>query len=76
MIACIYGACMHASMHVYLEVIDAVAFAQSDLEDFQHAEEGSQPTQTLLPTAPDPHQQSVTVGGLQDTTDTTPEHKH
>lgn len=63
-------------MHVYLEVIDAVAFTQSDLENFQHAEEGSQTTQTLLPAAPNSHQQGVTIGGLQDTTDTTSEHKH
>lgn len=60
----------------YFKIIDAVAFAQSDLENFQHAEEGSQPTQTLLPTATNTHQQGVTIGGLQDTTDTTPEHKH
>lgn len=68
--------CTRVCMRVYLEVIDAVAFTQSDLENFQHAEEGSQPTQTLLPAATNPHQQSITVGGLQDTTDTTPEHKH
>lgn len=67
---------MCAYMHVYLKVIDAVAFTQSDLENFQRAEEGSQSTQTLLPTAPNPHQQGVTIGSLQDTTDTTSEHKH
>ncbi|TNN78185.1 hypothetical protein EYF80_011690 [Liparis tanakae] len=48
----------------------------SDLEDFQQAEEGSQPAQTLLPTASHTHQQSVTIRGLQDAADTTPEHKH
>lgn len=63
-------------MRIYLEVIDAVTFTQSDLENFQQAEEGSQPTQTLFPAAPNSHQQGVTIGGLQDTTDTTPEHKH
>lgn len=60
----------------YLKVIYAIAFTQSDLENFQHAKEGSQPTQTLLPTSPNPHQQGITVGGLQDTTDATPAHKH
>lgn len=63
-------------MHVDLEVIDAVAFTQSDLEHLQRAQEGSQLTQTLLPAAADPHQQGVTVGRLQDATDATPEHKH
>lgn len=65
-----------AWVRVHLEVIDAVAFTQRDLENFQRAEEGSQPTQTLLPAASNPHQQGVTIGGLQDTTDTTPKHKH
>lgn len=67
---------MHGLMHVYLKVIDAIAFTQSDLENFQHAEEGSQSTKTLLPTAANPHQQRIAIGGLQDTTDTTPEDKH
>lgn len=60
----------------YLKVIDAIAFTQRDLENFQHAEEGSQPTQTLLPTASDTHQQCVTIGGFQDSADTASEYKH
>lgn len=63
-------------MHVHLEVIDAVTFPQSDLENLQQAEEGGQPTQTLLPAASHPHQQGVTIGGLQDATDAASEHTH
>ena len=57
---------------MYLEVTDAVAFAQSNLKNFQRTKEGSQPTQTLLPAAPNPHQQCITIGGLQDTANATP----
>lgn len=67
---------MSVLMHIYFQVIYAIAFTQRDLENLQHAEESSQPAQTLLSAPPNSHQQGVTVGGLQDTTDTTPEHKH
>lgn len=67
---------MSVYAHAHLEVIDSVAFTQCDLENFQRAEEGSQPTQTLLPTASNTHQQGVTMGSLQDTTDTTPKNTY
>lgn len=53
-----------------------VALPQCNLEHLQGTEEGSEATQTLLPTASHPHQQSITMGGLQDTTDTTSGHRH
>lgn len=45
-----------SNISIYLEVLDAITFAQSDLEDFHRGYVGSQTSQALLPTAPNPNQ--------------------
>ena len=54
---------------LHLEVRDAVALPQGDLEHLQVGDAGSQAGQRLLPTAPHAHQQSVATGTLQDAVD-------
>lgn len=49
-----------------LQVRDAVAFPQGDLEDLQVGDEGSQPGQTLLAAAAHSDQQHVAPRRLQD----------
>lgn len=48
--------CNNNSINIYLEVLDAITLTQSDLEDFHRGYVGSQTSQALLPTAPDPDQ--------------------
>ena len=43
-------------INIYLEVLDAITFTESDLEDVHRGHVGSQTSQALLPTAPDPDQ--------------------
>lgn len=52
-----------------LEVRDAVAFPQGNLENLQVGDEGSQSGQTLLAAAAHSHQQSVSPRRLQDPVD-------
>lgn len=60
----------------YLQLRDAIAFPQGDLENLQGANEGCQPGQALLATSTHPDQQSISSGGLQDTVDAAARLKH
>lgn len=53
----------------YPQVSNAIAFAQSDLKDLKHAEEGSQATQTLFPTATYSNKQRISHWSLQNSAD-------
>lgn len=60
---------------MHLQVGDAVALLQCDLEDLQGADEGGQPRQALLAAAAHPDQQRIPSGRLQDAVDTTAEER-
>lgn len=64
------SACRCGCACVYLEVRDAVAFPEGDLEHFQVGDEGSQSSEALLAAAAYADQKSVTTWRLQDTVDT------
>lgn len=50
----------------HLQVTQAVTFPESDLENLQVGDEGSQTSQTLFPTSTHSHQQSIPTRRLQD----------
>lgn len=63
--------CATQTFGFYLEVLDAVTFAQGDLKHLHGRHVGRQTGQALLPTATNSDQQSVTSRSLEDATNST-----